>query len=217
MAGSLEKSTLHVEGDDDKHALIHLLTQSGVDYDTKPWPENFPEINQIGTVEQVLEGIEVAVKTASNRSVGFVMDANSDINLRWQEIRERLSRVDVEVPGSIPETGFHGKSTTYASTVGVWLMPDNIREGAIETFLESLIAEHDILIDHVRASTQRAKDIGALFRESDKTKAVIRTWLAWQEEPGHPYGRAIRMRYFLGEPLVKTRFVQWFKQLFSIT
>ena len=38
---SLERSLLYVEGDDDLHAICHLLIQ---DYDQKPWPDRFPEV-----------------------------------------------------------------------------------------------------------------------------------------------------------------------------
>ena len=61
MAGSMERSKLHVEGDDDKHSIIHVLIRNGVDYDSRPWPPALPEIEQTGGVEALLEGMRTAI------------------------------------------------------------------------------------------------------------------------------------------------------------
>jgi len=216
MVSALDRSFVHVEGDDDLYTLVHLLTRHGINYGPKPWPIEFPEFKAIGNDEKVLRGMTTAIQAATNRSIGFVIDANSDIQTRWEIVREKLVSVAVDVSESLPEGGFIGESTKFKARVGVWVMPDNRRDGAIETFLESLIKEGDPLIEHARDSTTRAKDFGAQFRESDFTKASVRAWLAWQGEPGHPYGRAIQRKYFTHESEVANQFVSWFRQLFSI-
>ncbi len=217
MESARERSFLHVEGSDDLHTLVHLLVKHGIDYDTKPWPEGFPEFKEVGNDVKVLRGMEAAIRAATDRSIGFVIDANSDIKARWKTIREKLILAEVEAPELLPESGFVGESTKHKARVGVWVMPDNQRDGAIETFLESLINEEDPLIKHARDSTKGAKELGAGFLDSDFPKASVRTWLAWQDEPGHPYGRAIQRRYFTHESEVANRFVSWFRELFSIS
>ena len=59
-----------------------------------------------------------------------------------------------------------------------------------------------------------AKRAGALFPDSRRDKAVLRTWLAWQEEPGLPYGLAVSRHYFQDTSLAR-RFAGWFRRLFK--
>lgn len=216
MPGSMERSRMHVEGPDDQHSIVHLLRHHGIDYDPKPWPPEFPEFKPIGGIRELLEGIGTAVQLSTGRAIGFVLDADSPLLDRWQAVRDRMRAVDVAAPPQPPPEGFIGESGTYRCRVGVWLMPDNQHDGKLETFLQTLISEHDLLIDHASGATERAKQLGAEFRHSDRLKAIIHAWLAWQEAPGLPYGTAIQAKYFRHETPVAGVFVAWFRRLFEI-
>ncbi len=216
MVGSLERSRLHVEGTDDKHSIVHLLIRHDLDYDSKPWPATFPSIEEQGSIDALLEGVETAVQVGGGRAVGFVLDADTPLIERWNAIRDRLRRVDVDAPDDPSPDGFVGESSHYRSRVGVWLMPDNQHDGALEHFLRTLVADNDILIGHAEASTQTARDLGARFRDADTLKAIIHAWLAWQEEPGRPYGTAIRAKFFRHDSAAADAFVAWFRKLYGI-
>ena len=114
-----------------------------------------------------------------------------------------------------------GESDAYNARVGVWLMPDNQEEGihgegTLERFLETLVDDDDSLFRYAREATARAKtDHGASYPDGDIRKAVLHAWLAWQKEPGLPYGTAIRARYFMHDSPVAARFVAWFRRLFE--
>ncbi len=216
MPASMERSSLHVEGPDDLHSIVHLLIRHGIDYDAKPWPSAFPKFKPVGNVESLLDGIETAVELSTGRAVGFVLDADSPLLDRWHAVRDRLRRAGVDAPDKPAAQGFVGHSSTFRSTVGVWLMPDNQHDGKLETLLKTLIDEHDVLIDHATKATNTATGLGAKFPKVDHIKAVIHTWLAWQEEPGRPYGTAIRAKYFRHESPAAVAFVAWFKRLYGI-
>ena len=97
-------------------------------------------------------------------------------------------------------------------------MPDNCHDGKLEDFLRLLIDEKDPLIDHATSATDVArKQFNAKFTEPDQIKAIIHSWLAWQEKPGEPYGTAIRAKYFGQNSKAATAFVAWFKKLYGIT
>jgi hypothetical protein len=165
----------------------------------------------------LLAGVETAVTVSGGRAVAFVLDADSPLANRWQAIRDRLQRVDVSTPDTPSREGFIGRSEKYQTTVGVWLMPDNQHDGKLETFLRTLIAEDDSVIRYAQYVTDWAKKKkGAKFKPNDREKAVIHTWLAWQEEPGKPYGTAIRARFFRHDSPAALGFVAWFRQLFGI-
>ena len=93
-------------------------------------------------------------------------------------------------------------------------MPDNQRGGALEEFLQDLINEQDPMLPLAKTSTANAKAAGASFPDSKKSKAMLHTWLAWQEEPGLPYGVAIKAKYFGNDSPVAQAFVAWYKRVF---
>lgn len=217
MPGSMEKSNLYVEGRDDKNSLVHLLIHHGIDYDTKPWPAEFPKLHVMHGVEEMLKGMQEAIRLSSGRVVGFVPDADSPLLDRWQAVRDRLRAVDVDTPNQPLSEGFIGESPTYKAGVGIWLMPDNQHDGKLETFLRTLIDEPDPLIGHATSATDTAKQLGAKFTPLNQGKAILHAWLAWQEEPGLPYGTAIRARYFGHDSGVAKAFVAWFKRLYRIS
>ncbi len=222
MPGALEPSTLHVEGRDDQHSLIHLLIRHGIDYDSKPWPPEFPEFkmaaekSQVGGVAALLKAVPRDVRLSTGRAVGFVLDADSPLPNRWAAVRRQLQLVDVDVPDECPREGFVGESRKYKSRVGVWLMPDNQHDGTLETFLRALISDQDPLIEHAESATDHATKLGAQFAPADRLKAVVHAWLAWQEKPGLPYGTGMRAAYFMHDHEVAIRFVRWFKRLYGI-
>ncbi|OHB68477.1 MAG: hypothetical protein A2V70_03165 [Planctomycetes bacterium RBG_13_63_9] len=216
MPRSRERPTLHVEGPDDKHALEHLLIRHGVEFCAKPRASELPDFNETGGLEQILGVMQTAVETGSDRATGFVLDADSPLADRWSAVRGRLAGAGVETPATPPADGFVGYSPRYRATVGVWLMPDNQHDGTLETFLRALVAGSDPLIDHAEQSTKLAREKGAAFSEPDTRKAILHAWLAWQKEPGRPYGTAIRAKYFGHDSTAAKAFVNWFKRLFEL-
>jgi hypothetical protein len=212
----MERSHLHVDVSDDFHALVHLLIRHGIDYDTKPWPPEFPMIDPQESVSKLLGSMELAVKTSTGRAIGFVLDADSPLAGRWQEVSCRLANVGVVLPPVPPREGFVGESVDYHARVGVWLMPDNHHDGKLEDFLRDLIAECNPIISHAEQATDVAKNLGARFRDVDQIKATIHAWLAWQTEPGLPFGTAIRARYFGHNSQAAVAFVDWFRRLYGL-
>ena len=221
---TVERSNLHVEGRNDVHAIKHLLLRHGFDCPTKSDPrsgdefsENVPEIKAAGDRSKVLDAMETAVPVSTGRSVGFVLDADAVAENRWRAVRDRLGTFELDLPESIPEGGFVGDVAAFKVRVGVWLMPDNRRGGALEEFLQDLIEEDNPLIPVAVRSTENAKAEGADFPESSRNKAVLHAWLAWQETPGLPYGSAIGARYFRDDSPAATAFVQWYRNVFGDT
>ena len=68
---------------------------------------------------------------------------------------------------------------------------------------------------HEKRQLAPKTDHGASYPDGDVRKAVLHAWLAWQQEPGLPYGTAIRARYFMHDSPVAARFVAWFRRLFA--
>lgn len=219
---TLQRSNLHVEGINDVHTIKHLLSRHGFKCPTTKDPssgdgfsDNAPLINAAGGKREVLDAIEPAVRLSNGRSVGFVLDADEVLEDRWQAVRDRLIKFDLDLPDNMPQDGFVDNIPALKVRVGVWLMPDNQRSGALEEFLQDLVDEEDRLYPIAICSTEKAKAEGAGFSDSSKNKAVIHAWLAWQSTPGLPYGAAVKAKYFRDDSPAALAFVEWYKNLFG--
>ena len=210
MVGFARGNAAYLEGKDDEHVIGQLLIRHGVD------SQSIPELVDAKGKPGVLRAITVSVRAGTGRSLAFVLDANADPTDTWNGVRSRLQSVGVEAPRKIPAGGFIGESSEFATRVGVWLMPDNRRTGALEDFLKDLIDVEDQLLPHAEDSTSAAQERGARFPLVAAKKAVLHTWLAWQEEPGRPYGLAIKAHYLRDDSDAARRFVLWFRRLFGI-
>jgi len=150
---------------------------------------------------------------SSDRPVGFVLDADDKPQDLWSAVRARLREFELDPPNDIPADGYITDVERYKTRVDVWLMPDNRQEGALEKFLMDLIdKDDDCLLPLAESSTQEAHDKGAKF---PMPKAVLHTWLAWQKNPGLPYGAAINAQFFRHDSPATLAFVAWYKRLFS--
>ena len=203
-----EKSALHVEGTDDQHVIQHLLSRHDIDHSNI-------DIQALDGKDTLLRSVNTAVRASTGRSVGFVLDADEVSQNRWRAVRDRLDGVGLTLPENLPKDGFVGDATKYQTRVGVWLMPDNRRAGALEDFLGDLVDSEDSLFPHAQTSTEVARERGAEFPEGRRGKAVMHIWLAWQEKPGLPYGSAIGACFFRHDSEAALAFVNWFGRVFE--
>ena len=213
----IEPSILRVEGKDDTHAIVHLLLRHGVDCESIPVRIRHArgdEEDPSGGADRLLAGMQTDVNASTGRSIGFVLDADEVLRDRWSAVCGRLKPVGLTLPDEIPPEGFVGDAGLVQARVGVWLMPDNQRSGALEEFLRDLVESKDPLLPLADTSTQHAQERGARFSDSDRRKAVLHAWLAWQECPGLPYGTAIRAKYLGHDSAAALAFVAWFRRVF---
>lgn len=237
---------LRVEGNDDKHSVIHLLNRHGFQYEgdrkeSDKWPEGLPTLEVAdksgdgGGVNKLLDSIGEAIQAATiNKfTIGFVIDVDpvsdepwDDDNLRrrWKGVRNRLKAAGLVNAPDQPSPGGTILDVPEGIRVGVWLMPDNQRTGALEDFLQSLIPADDPLIEHAAQATEAATEKSKAFQTAleqhsgpaTRKKAILHAWLAWQEKPGLPYGVAIKSRLFESDSPAALSFVAWFKALYGV-
>lgn len=204
------KRTLLVEGDDDEHVLKHLCGNRGV--------PRLDEVIPHGGVSYLLESLPVRLKASEDGDiVGVVIDADTDLNSRWHSLRERLLRLGYnDVPGDPSPDGtiLAPPGGKLLPRVGIWIMPDNRTKGILEDFLRFLVPSESRLFDHVLTSVTSIPIDERRFTQLAEPKAIIHTWLAWQEEPGKPLGTAITARYLDPNVAQADGLVSWLKRLF---
>lgn len=213
------KTTLYVEGRDDFYVVIELLKRHGFNMDAQPRDVELHEavldIAGFGRTN-LLDLVPTVVKTSTDRAVGFIVDADASTVGTWKAICDRIEKAagaSVQLPEDCPPDGAVADIPTLRGRVGIWIMPDNARPGLLEDFLQQLIRDGDSLLPLAQSSTTEAKKAGAAFKASSESKAVAHTWLAWQEEPGCPFGTAIKARYFDHNSASAQRFINWVRRL----
>ena len=211
-----ERPTLRVEGKDDMYVIEHLLSRHGVDHKVVIKYSKDGD-GDSGGKNSLLNGMRTTVTTSTGNSVGFVLDADGAATDRWRAVRGRLADLELALPDEIPEGGFVGDALAVQARVGVWLMPDNRRSGALEEFLRDLVNNEDAMLQHAEASTAEALRRGAGVPNAKRRKAVLHAWLAWQRRPGLPYGLAITAHYFQHDTPSALAFVNWFRRVFEAT
>ena len=204
------KRILLVEGADDEHVLKHICGTRGV-----PQLDN---VKSHGGVDQLLDSFPVRLKASEDGDiVGVVIDADTDMASRWQSLRDRLSRVGyADVPDRPASDGtiLDPPAGTLLPRVGIWIMPDNRTTGILEDFLRFLVPEGSRLFEHVESSVAAIPQGERRFSPLAEPKAIIHTWLAWQEEPGKPLGTSITARYLDPGVAQVDVLVSWLNRLF---
>ncbi len=207
---------LIVEGIDDKYVINRLLQRRKITY------PHF-EIRDANGIQQSLNTFSIAIKSGNYEVIGIVVDADTDLLERWQTLRNLLIKEGYQ---SIPQNPYP-KGTIITDpeeelpTVGIWLMPNNQKTGMLEDFIRFLIPEADELLPIAKNQINKLINAGQnRFTQSHKSKAIIHTWLAWQERPGTQLGKAITYRFIKNQEYILddgkgSHFINWLQTLFK--
>lgn len=90
------------------------------------------------------------------------------------------SQASIEACGLIfshPDAGFH--------PIGVWIMPNNQEDGAIESWISACINNTELpLFNHATTVVNElSTSFNRTFEGNKQAKAEVATWLAWQKSP----------------------------------
>ncbi len=166
--------------------------------------------------------IELAIQEALRKpeitNLGIVVDANSNgPKARFERLKQIFEKELPEFPFSkeLSSEGFYQKHKNLQ--LGIWIMPDNIREGYLEHFISSLIPEKNAIWDFAKTTiNELTQKPFCDFSESKEQKACIHTYLAWQKSPGLPMGTAIKANYFDSNSPNADKFISWFQRTFEL-
>jgi hypothetical protein len=202
MAG---ENVLLVEGVDDKHVVEKLLYHANLH-------EQFTVRGKDG-LPNILTTFSVEVQASGLQRIGIIVDADISVAERWNQVRGMLARAGYE---DVPQTPDPTGTVLYdpeRPVVGVWLMPNNLIEGMVEDFVTYLVPPDDRALPLARAALEGIDIANRRFPPQHFSKALIHTWLAWQEEPGVKMGAAIARRYLDPGAEVAAVFLSWIKRL----
>lgn len=212
---------LIVEGPQDIHVIDHICLGHGIMIKPRDKSIEPPfELKPQGGFDGLRKELGVAVKGSGLTHVGVVIDADEEtshlgISTRWCSIRDLLRDKGYDCP-ELPDPAGMVVEQEGRPRVGVWIMPDNLTTGKLETFLATLASPDSHLWAWARAALDTVPDCPERFLEKDRPKALVYTYLAVQKEPGSPLGLAISQSYFRSQAGLAPRFVAWIRSVFEL-
>lgn len=198
-------NVLLVEGSNDTYVTRGILKKHKL-------PENLITIKEKEGWQGILAKLDTELDDSELENLGILIDADKNLPARWAAVSKTLTGLGYIVPPTPDQAGTilvqSGKPR-----LGIWLMPDNKRAGALEDFLISLVP--DPLTNALWKLSEKSVD-EAIFIEPaiPRTKAWIRTYLAWKKESGAPLGKAIEYGYLDVTKLEAVQYLDWLKNLF---
>ena len=201
---------LLVEGPDDKHVVIHLSERSGLE-------QNFWIIEKEGK-DTLLDSIVLEARTPGRTVMGVVLDANDDLDARWQAVTDRLNRLRREdhfdLPDLPPKPEPGGTILDGRLRIGVWLMPDNLSTGELEDFVGNMIPSGDPVWPRAEDFIDGIPPDDRKFAPGKIQRAKVHAWLAARESP-RLMGLAIKAEDLDTNVPNSTAFANWLRTLFQ--
>ncbi len=207
---------LLVEGINDKYVIQKLLKRRKIEFD------NFDILNceNVNNIFNVLP--ETIQLRTYEKVIGVIVDADENISGRWESLKNILRKAGYDKVPQVPDVkGTLLNDEKYdLPKIGVWLMPNNQLSGRIEDFIRFLVPSGDEILPLATNSVDNliSKEINR-FIPVHRSKAIIHTWLAWQERPGIQLGAAVTFRVVKTQEHIlddrkASEFVEWLKKLF---
>jgi hypothetical protein len=215
------KKVLLVEGKDDWHTFGHIVRIA-----TGAFPAF--EMGYCGSDSAVQDTLLGMTQASRSRQtvVGAVLDADrvleEDSGRAGIEGRIRALRGALGAVYAIPEQ-FPAQGLVVAPTaewdkdrfpvLGIWLMPDNERDGIFEDLLRTSMRPESE--QYVATVVDKAKaDQMASFRDVERSKAIVKTHIAWQDPNKKNLGEAVG-RHFDNLSQACQPFMNWLERLFG--
>ena len=197
---------LLVEGPDDKHVVLHLRDRhqlkSTFSIEDK---EGFPNLRS---------SIPNEIKVNGRRVVGILVDANDNVNDRWQAITDQLQKANIQAPKSPNSSGTIIAGQDGRPRVGIWLMPDNIASGELENFVTQMIPTDDPVWPRSQGYIDNIPEAERKFSKSKTPRAKLHAWLAAREDP-RKMGSAIGVCDLDSNGPLCQNFLAWLMRLFA--
>jgi len=201
---------LLTEGSNDCHVIAALCSFHGI----KEGRLGFVNcLNDDGVLKKA-NALLMLDGDRKKETIGIVLDADSNLSSRWQSVVDKLSKYGYEFP-DIPEPTGTILSSPGRPNLGIWIMPNNVSIGMLEDFCATLIDTSHLNVAKQTVANVEGTEV-ATFKDAHRSKAVIHTYLSWQDEPGRPLGQSITSKVLQPNKESAQSFVNWLSKLFPV-
>lgn len=141
--------------------------------------------------------------------VGLIVDRDDVANDKWPAVASVLRRLGSETSGG-PAAG----GTIIGGRYGIWMWPDNVSHGDLETFVAGVIPQSALLTYAVEACRVARDDHEAEYEQRHARKAALKVRSVWRDaSAAGGYGHLIRNLELTPTPASEA-FLSWFTTLF---
>ena len=172
------------------------------------------QIEDKGTLGQVLDAIGPELKVSGRKALGVLVDANDSLADRWRDLSSRCRAENIDLPPRPITTGTILETVDGRPRIGIWLMPDNESPGELEDFVQRMIPADDPVWPRSEDYVDRIPVPDRRFRPGKLLRAKLYAWLATRENPGR-MGAAIGARDLRVDGALGSTFSRWLRSLFE--
>lgn len=221
------KQRILVEGND-IHLILQVCTQYGLSQpkgfsDKKDFESNFAFKSKKGNAlgkQELIGSLSGLLLESDLQAIGIILDADQSAAATWKSlvsVLEHSGYTDLPTAPNPEGTIIESPDHDLFPKVGVWIMPDNINSGEIEDFFLQLIDSEDFRLNHARKSVKELiNQKPDLLAASNRSKAEVHTWLAWQKEPGRLMGIAVKNNWTKVHHKLAENLTRWFSNTFEL-
>ena len=205
---------LFVEGNDDLHVIGNIWKHT-MKQEIPPF-----YIKDCKGIDNVPTDLEAILQNpAATEILGIVIDADFELNNHWQSVKNQLVKAGYVLPEEPAQNGTIVEKQGKYPRLGIWLMPNNQTTGMLEDFVTYLVPENDKLWPESERVLAEIENQGLHLynKKTERSKALVHTWLAWQKNPGKPMGIAIQANFLTTHHELCQCFVTWLDNLFNTT
>jgi uncharacterized protein DUF3226 len=201
---------LFVEGPDDGalvNALVNRLT--GVDLAREPYRVVKARPDGGGDTWAVRQFKKRIEEGRPEARVGLIIDRDEEANDKWPSVSAILRELGME-----RSSGPSGAGAIVSGRYGIWMWPDNISHGDLETFVAGIIPQTPIFMYAAEACRIARDDHAAEYEPRHARKAALKVRSVWRDaSAAGGYAHLVR-----NLPLTQTEacdaFIAWFRALF---
>ena len=201
---------LFVEGPDDG-AFVNAFVSRVEGIDLARHPHRLVRANVEGGGDSwALREFEKYLATArAEARVGVIVDRDEPANDKWPAVRELLRRLGADAQDGPAEPG-----VIVQGRYGVWMWPDNVSHGDLETLVASIIPRSAALSYAAEACRIAKDEHGAEYDPRHSRKAALKVRSVWRDAgAAGGYGHLVR-NLELSATSTSGAFHAWFTRLF---
>lgn len=204
--------TLYVEGDADFHFVEELRKKYSVNSSWRTEAKTgFASVMKVARDAVVKRGAP---------TVGIVVDADLNLDCRWDEIAKHFARPEVvnkraiSLPNRPCRRGTIIEQDAGFPRIGIWVMPNNSLPGELEDFVVKMVPTKDAIWRKTEHYVNGIACDDRRFEPEKTDRAKLYAWLATCQKP--PYiGFAISNCELNVQTPNCQLFVDWLTRLFA--
>ncbi len=131
-----------------------------------------------------------------------------------EQVSDVLESFDFTLKNSTSnQEGLLFKHSDGLGDFGLWVMPNNNREGMLEDWIIECIKNDETALFQ-QATTAVQQLSSPKFKTHLQAKAEVATWLAWQKTPGHGLYSVMKEGLLDENSVLYTKLGNWLKSIF---